>query len=98
MAGDGGGKAPQLANAVSGAENAARLLTTAFPWLARVEVSMEQCEMNGQPGAIFRDRDGRVQMIRSVINPQKLAHMGPVADGWSLMREFNATRRPGNAG
>ena len=53
--------------------------------------------MNGQPGAIFRDRDGkvlntlaldildgRIQTIRSVINPDKLGHVGPVADAWAV--------------
>ena len=62
--------------------------------------------MNGQPGAIFRDRDGkvvatmgldilggRVQTIRSVINPDKLSHVGPVADAWGLLRESNRARR-----
>ena len=31
--------------------------------------------------------DGRIQVIRSVINPDKLRHLGPVADAWALMRE-----------
>ncbi len=31
--------------------------------------------------------DGRIQIIRSVINPDKLPHTGPVADAWALMRE-----------
>jgi RNA polymerase sigma-70 factor (ECF subfamily) len=31
--------------------------------------------------------DGRIQVIRSVINPDKLHHLGPVADAWALMRE-----------
>ena len=31
--------------------------------------------------------DGRIQVIRSVINPDKLHHIGPVADAWELMRE-----------
>ncbi len=63
--------------------------------------------MNGQPGAIFRDRDGnvlnalaldilegRIQTIRSVINPDKLGHLGPVADAWAVAREANRARRP----
>ena len=66
--------------------------------------------MNGQPGAIFRDRDGKVlntlaldvldgqiQTIRTVINPDKLGHVGPVADAWAIFREANRTRR-GRAG
>ncbi|MBQ1119091.1 RNA polymerase sigma-70 factor [Streptomyces sp. B15] len=100
MAGDGGGKAPQLARSVVGAENVARLLVSVLHLMARVEVTFEPQEINGRPGAIFRDRDGkvlhilvlevlggRIQTIRSVINPDKLGHLGPVADAWALDRE-----------
>ncbi|WP_427922635.1 RNA polymerase sigma-70 factor [Streptomyces sp. cg40] len=104
--GDGGGKAPQLARAVMGAENVARVLGTVFPWLIRIDVSFEPHEVNGQPGALFRDRDGKVlhtlaldvldgqiQTIRAVINPDKLAHLGPVADAWAVDRELRRARR-----
>lgn len=109
MVGDGGGKAPQLARAVVGAENVARLLGTVYPWLVRIDVSFEPHEVNGQPGAIFRDRDGKVlhtmvldvldgqiQTIRSVINPDKLGHIGPVADAWAVDREVKQVRRQPN--
>ncbi|MGW0835560.1 RNA polymerase sigma-70 factor [Streptomyces prunicolor] len=104
--GDGGGKAPQLAKAIAGAENVARVLGTVFPWLIRIDVSCEPHEVNGQPGALFRDRDGkvlhtlaldvldgRIQTIRAVINPDKLAHLGPVADAWAVDRELRQARR-----
>ena len=107
MAGDGGGKAPQLARAVMGAENVARVLASVFPWLVRIEVKLEPRQVNGQPGAIFRDRDGKVlstmaldildgqiQTIRSVQNPDKLGHVGPLADAWAVAREVNRARRP----
>ncbi|MFD9321239.1 RNA polymerase sigma-70 factor [Streptomyces sp. NPDC060053] len=107
MVGDGGGRAPQLARAVSGAENVARLLATAFVLVARIDVTFEPREINGQPGAIFRDRDGRVlhtlaldvldgriQAIRLVINPDKLGHLGPVADAWAVDGEARKVRRP----
>ncbi|WP_031172948.1 RNA polymerase sigma-70 factor [Streptosporangium roseum] len=107
MVGDGGGKAPQLARAVIGAENVARLLASVFPRMARVDVTFEPQEVNGQPGAIFRDRDGKVlhilaldvldgqiQTIRSVINPDKLGHVGPVADAWAIDRDIRQARRP----
>ncbi|MEU7984660.1 RNA polymerase sigma-70 factor [Streptosporangium canum] len=106
MVGDGGGKAPQLARAVIGAENVARLIASVFPRIARIDVTFEPHEVNGQPGAIFRDRDGRVlhilaldvldgqiQTIRSVINPDKLGHVGPVADAWAIDREVRQARR-----
>jgi RNA polymerase sigma-70 factor, ECF subfamily len=104
---DGGGKAPQLARSITGADNAARVLASIFPWLVRIEVTVQPQEVNGQPGAIFRDRDGkvlftlaldildgRIQTIRSVINPDKLGHVGPVADAWAVAREVNQARRP----
>ena len=106
LAGDGGGKAPQFARAIAGAGNAARVLASIFPWLVSIDVTLEPHEVNGQPGAIFRDRDGKVlntlaldmldgqiQAIRSVINPDKLRHVGPVADAWAVAREFNQARR-----
>ncbi|MET7655610.1 MULTISPECIES: RNA polymerase sigma-70 factor [unclassified Streptomyces] len=106
MVGDGGGKAPQLARAVIGAENVARLLASVFPLMARVDVTFEPQDVNGQPGAVFRDRDGKVlhilvlevldgqvQTIRSVINPDKLGHLGPVADAWAVDREVKEVRR-----
>ena len=107
LVGDGGGKAPQLARSIIGAGKVARVLTSIFPWLVRIEVTLEPHEVNGQPGAIFRDRDGKVlyaltldvldgqiQTIRSVSNPDKLRHLGPVADAWAISREVNQARRP----
>ncbi len=107
MISDGGGKAPQLPRAIIGAENVARVLAATVAQLVRIGVVVEPHEVNGQPGAIFRDRDakvlstlaldvldGRIQTIRSVINPDKLEHLGPVADAWTLAREANRARRP----
>ena len=107
LVGDGGGKAPQFARAIVGANNVARVLAKNYPWLLRIGGAVEPHEVNGQPGAIFRDRDGkvlitlaldvldgRIQAIRSVINPDKLGHLGPVADAWAVARELNQARRP----
>jgi RNA polymerase sigma-70 factor (ECF subfamily) len=106
LVGDGGGKAPALARTINGAGKVARVLTSFFPWLVQINVSSEPHEVNGQPGAIFRDRDnkvlftlaldvldGQIQTIRSVINPDKLGHLGPVADAWAVAREANRARR-----
>ncbi len=38
--------------------------------------------------------DGRIQAIRSVINPDKLGHVGPVADAWAVVREAREARLP----
>jgi RNA polymerase sigma-70 factor, ECF subfamily len=107
IVGDGGGKAPAFTRAVIGADKVTRVLLSTFPMLAKVEAWVEQRELNGQPGAILRDRDGRVigtmtldvlggqiQTIHAVSSPDKLAHLGPVADAWAVAREVNRVRRP----
>ncbi|GAA2311281.1 RNA polymerase sigma-70 factor [Nonomuraea roseoviolacea subsp. roseoviolacea] len=107
MVGDSGGKAPLWGKGVFGAENVARTLASIVAPFLRIGGTVEPHEMNGQPGAIFRDRDGkvvnalaldvldgRVQTIRAVINPDKLRHLGPVADAWAVVREANQARRP----
>jgi RNA polymerase sigma-70 factor (ECF subfamily) len=106
MVADGGGKAPQLARGLVGAENVARLLLAVLPSMVDVGVGFEQHEVNGQPGAIMRDGDGnvvtvwtldvldgKIQAIRAVLNPDKLAHVGPVADAWALHYAARDARR-----
>jgi RNA polymerase sigma-70 factor, ECF subfamily len=106
LAGDSGGAAPALARNIIGPEKVARVLVSMVPWLVRIDVTLEPRQVNGQPGAVFRDRDGRVlailtldvldgqiQAIRSVNNPDKLRHVGPVADAWAAAREINQARR-----
>jgi RNA polymerase sigma-70 factor (ECF subfamily) len=106
MVGDGGGKGPALAKGVTGADNVARVLASIFPVLAKVDARVEPHEMNGQPGAILRDRGGkvvgtmvldvlggRIQTIRSVVNPDKLRHVGPVGDAWAVAEELKQARR-----
>ena len=100
MYGDGGGKAPQWMRVVVGLDNVARMFAGLGSRFAGSGIQVDRHEVNGQPGAVFRDAtgrvinvmaldvlDGRVQVIRSVINPDKLQHLGPVADAWALMRE-----------
>jgi len=106
MTGDGGGKAPQIARTLVGVDKVAKLLAATFPLLPRIEVTIDRHEINGQPGALIRDAegrvafalvlevlDGRIQTIRSVSNPDKLGHLGPVADGWAIARAATAARR-----
>lgn len=106
LVGDGGGKTPQLSRTVTGAEKVARLVGTTFEMMARVDVTWEPQEVNGAPGALMRDADGRVlnamvldvldgrvQAIRLVNNPDKLAHLGPVADAWAVHHEVRKARR-----
>ncbi len=104
--GDSGGKAPQWKQII-GADNVARVLAAIFAPFAHIGGVVERHELNGRPGAIFRDRDGKVvntleldildgqiQTIRAVINPDKLGHVGPVADAWAVIRQANQARRP----
>jgi RNA polymerase sigma-70 factor (ECF subfamily) len=111
MVGDSGGKAPQWGTGIFGVDNVARVLATIAPLFGRIGVVVEPHQVNGQPGAVLRDRDGRVlntlaldvqggriQAIRSVVNPDKLGHLGPVADAWALNREAREVRRAGDSG
>ncbi len=101
--GDGGGKAPQWMRVIVGLDKAARMFGGLGQRFAGSGIQVERHEVNGQPGAVFRDPAGRVinvitldvlggriQTIRSVINPDKLHHIGPVADAWAVMRETPA--------
>jgi RNA polymerase sigma-70 factor (ECF subfamily) len=93
MVGDGGGKAWATAQPVSGAERVARLLFGLYRRAPKLGVRVEPAYVNGQPGAVTYDpqdrivnvfaldiADGRVQTIRSILNPDKLHHLGPVSD------------------
>jgi RNA polymerase sigma-70 factor (TIGR02957 family) len=92
--GDGGGKAPALAHPVHGRAKVVRTLLAWFRAGARIGgVSLQAAEVNGQPGALLLDpegrlvtvlsvdvADGQVQAIRSIVNPDKLRHLGPTAN------------------
>jgi RNA polymerase sigma-70 factor, ECF subfamily len=106
LVGDGGGKGPQWADRYLGAGNVARVLGALAALFPRIQAQLEPREVNGRPGAIFRDRDGlvltvwsleivegRIQTIHTVSNPDKLGHLGPVADGWAALREARRTVR-----
>jgi RNA polymerase sigma-70 factor (ECF subfamily) len=62
-------------------------------------VSFRPVEVNGGPGALYLDGDqrllgvlaldvvdGQIRSINSIVNPDKLTHLGPVADFGSLLR------------
>ncbi|HXD62860.1 MAG TPA: RNA polymerase sigma-70 factor [Lacisediminihabitans sp.] len=106
MIGDSGGKAPQWGTSILGAERVARMLAAIAEPFIQIGGTVEPHQLNGQAGAIFRDRDnrvvnalvldildGQIQTIRSVINPDKLGHIGPVADAWAVVHEATRARR-----
>ena len=96
--GDGGGKAPALAAPVHGAERVARLLLGLARRGRVAGMRYQPAEINGHPGLLARDpagrllsvlaldiADGRVQTVRSIVNPDKLRHLGPVGDLAALL-------------
>jgi RNA polymerase sigma-70 factor (ECF subfamily) len=100
--GDGGGKVPQWAAPIAGIRRVARLFAGLGTQMREVGLRAERRWINGQPGAVVLDATGaltnvfildvaggRVQAVRSVINPDKLRHLGPVAD----VRALAASRR-----
>ncbi len=106
LTGDGGGKVPALARALRGRDRVARALINWIRLAARIPgVSMRPAEVNGTPGALLLDGDGRligvwaleiaggeIVALNSVVNPDKLGHLGPLADAHALLR-LAASRR-----
>jgi len=97
--GDGGGKAPQWSQPITGRARVAQLLAGVGARVAELGGRLLPREVNGQPGAMIVDDQqrlvsvfaldiagGAVRAVRSVINPDKLRHLGPVADVRALLR------------
>jgi RNA polymerase sigma-70 factor (TIGR02957 family) len=92
--GDGGGKAPAIRRAIHGRAKVARTLGAWARFSTRLGgFAIRRVEVNGQPGARLLDADGRllgvmtldiaegqVQGVSSIVNPDKLRHLGPLAD------------------
>jgi RNA polymerase sigma-70 factor (ECF subfamily) len=91
--GDGGGKATAIAEPMYGRDRIAAFLLAIFERNLQLGLTFEPVRVNGGPGIISRDRhgnvvgvlsvdvaDGLIQTLRSVVNPDKLQHVGPVSD------------------
>jgi RNA polymerase sigma-70 factor, ECF subfamily len=100
--GDSGGIRPSWPRPITGRDHVGRLLVGLAQQMRQVGVMIRPAEVNGQPGALILDpagrlinvfaldiADGQVQTIRSVINPDKLRHLGPLADVESLLRQLH---------
>jgi len=100
LQGDGGGKAQALGKPVAGRQRVLRLLGGLFRRGMALGASLRLAWVNGQPGAVTYDAEGRVvnvfaldiadgtvRAIRSVVNPDKLHHIGPVSDVALLPRK-----------
>jgi RNA polymerase sigma-70 factor (ECF subfamily) len=106
--GDGGGKVPALARAIHGRARVARTLIAwvrAGRRLAGLE--LRRADVNGQPGLVMADREGRpvavwaldaaegrIQGLSSVVNPDKLAHLGPLAGPASASAQSGSSKEP----
>jgi len=91
--GDGGGKAQVARKPLAGRQQVTRHLVGLLRRGRVLGVSLRLAWVNGQPGAVAYDTEGRVisvfaldiadgmiQAIRAVVNPDKLGHIGPVSD------------------
>jgi RNA polymerase sigma-70 factor (ECF subfamily) len=100
LTGDGGGKAPALARAQRGRGRVAHTVVNWVRRVTGIPgVSLRLVEVNGGPGALCLDgeqrvigvcaldiADGRITSISGIVNPDKLAHLGPVGDFKALLR------------
>ncbi len=99
LTGDGGGKVPALARPLRGRNRVARMLLTWMRIASRLpDFTLRPTEVNGGPGVMAQDgqqrlisvwsleiADGEIRSISSVVNPDKLAHLGVVGDFASLV-------------
>jgi RNA polymerase sigma-70 factor (TIGR02957 family) len=100
LTGDGGGKVPALARSLQGRNRVARTLLNWVKLGARIPgASLRPVEVNGAAGALLLDGNerligvwtleiagGQIQAVNSIVNPEKLTHLGPVADLEALLR------------
>jgi hypothetical protein len=108
LTGDGGGKVPALARSLRGRNRVARMLLTWMRVASRLpDFTLRPTDVNGGPGVMALDGQqrlisvwsleiagGEIRSISSVVNPDKLAHLGVVADFASLL---GAHRPPSDA-
>jgi RNA polymerase sigma-70 factor (ECF subfamily) len=93
LRGDGGGKAPALSHSIQGRERVARTMLAWAELALRHGGTLRPATVNGGPGALIQDDDGRVfavwalevagdriRAIGSVVNPDKLQHLGEVGN------------------
>jgi RNA polymerase sigma-70 factor (ECF subfamily) len=91
--GDGGGRAPAAARPVIGRVKVAQFILGLLRVARQLGASVEPAEVNGRPGLLARDAagrlisvlslevspDGTIAALFSVVNPDKLRHLGPLA-------------------
>jgi RNA polymerase sigma-70 factor (ECF subfamily) len=103
--GDSGGTRPSWPKPITGQAAVARLLAGLGASISAIGLSMRPAEVNGGPGAVVRDatgglvnvfslevEHGKIGVVRSVINPAKLRHLGELADREPLIEALRRTR------
>jgi RNA polymerase sigma-70 factor, ECF subfamily len=103
--GDSGGTRPSWPKPITGQAAVARLLTGLGESIRAIGLSVRPAEVNGGPGAVVRDATGglvnvfslevdhgKIGVVRSVINPAKLGHLGELADREPLIEALRRTR------
>ena len=93
--GDGGGKGQSIPAPIYGRERVARLLRGLGGRAQQLAVAARPVLVNGQPGVVSFDQDGKlvavmafdvadgkVQVIRSMVNPDKLRHLGETSEAF----------------
>jgi RNA polymerase sigma-70 factor (TIGR02957 family) len=102
LTGDGGGKVPALARSLHGRSRVAHTMLNWMRVASRLpEFILRPVEVNGGAGVMALDgegrlisvwsleiADGQVRSIRSIVNPDKLAHLGTVADFASMVGDL----------
>jgi RNA polymerase sigma-70 factor (TIGR02957 family) len=93
--GDSGGRGEAALEPLYGRDQVLVFLAQVAERSLRNGAMLEMAQINGQPGLVVRDAardlvgvlafdvlDGEIQAIRSVVNPDKLRHLGPVSSTW----------------
>src|SRR5947207_6362316 len=103
--GDGGGKVPAIRRPIHGPNQVAKALLGWFRQAKAFGVRLDLAEVNGQAGAVSRDAegrlinvlaldiaDGKVTAVRSIVNPEKLGHLGPLGDNQDMLASVRERR------
>ncbi len=106
VTGDSGGAKPSWPRQITGRDRVGRLFAALGSQLRTAGGTIRLTGVNGQPGALFLDADGRlisvlaleitggqVVAVRSVISRDKLRHLGPLADVAGLLRQLRTQPR-----
>jgi RNA polymerase sigma-70 factor (ECF subfamily) len=91
--GDGGGKATAIRQPLYGRDRVATFIIGLFKQAPQLGVTVKPVLVNGGPGIITHDPEGKVisvlsfeildgvvQTVRGIVNPDKLQHLGAVSD------------------